>query len=177
MSPTQTPLSTRTPTKEKRKRYMCEYCGVSFSSRWGHNVHIKQKHENKPRFKCQQCGKGYMVESHFTSHVLSHNNQKSFKCSLCKKQFAYKKDLTAHTATKHSEENATAELHECQTCHKKYGKVALNRHLKTCGRTGIYRCKKCLKVFKHQHNLKRHDKRFHSFDKENEPHIIMISTI
>ena len=54
------------------KRFACTQCQCTFVSRSGLTEHDKHVHRNLPRYKCEQCGKGYVNRLYFLRHVTTH---------------------------------------------------------------------------------------------------------
>ena len=109
------------------KRYTCDKCGKSFSSKYtlGNQIKIehdgdrikcerencdatfKRKdqyrvhlHDGKALFTCVKCGNGFYNKMHLKSHMDSDGNKGNHPCPKCGKMFFYN-----HDVPKHLEEN------------------------------------------------------------------------
>ena len=54
------------------KSFACTQCRYTFVNKSGLNEHVKHYHEQLPRYRCEQCGKGYANRSHFFGHLATH---------------------------------------------------------------------------------------------------------
>jgi transcription elongation factor Elf1 len=81
--------------------HICDQCRKSFRSRYGMQVHAKIKHQQKFRFTCAVCNKGFHHLWNFRGHLSSHQ----VSCETCGKAFNYESSLTMHK--KHCKSNGS----------------------------------------------------------------------
>ncbi|XP_075067531.1 uncharacterized protein LOC142157921 isoform X2 [Mixophyes fleayi] len=113
----------------------------------------RSKRNNKKRFTCIDCGKGYNLELHLTLHQKSHLRGQPYQCSLCEKSFRKPGHLKKHERTHNITE------YKCRKCKESF----LNRkefvmhkqtHLKV---KKDWHCK-CGEILQTQMELARHRK-------------------
>ena len=162
--------------------YHCSECDLCYSMK-GHLIeHIERIHQNKVKFTCNQCGKGFHsktvwndhcrvhrgikyecnqcdqtfgIKSNLKNHIRSvHNNEKRYLCDFCNKGFYNKKDWRCHYRT-HTGEKPF----QCQTCDKTFKrKTALRRHTMIHTGERPYECSNCNKRFRRNYRRKTHQK-------------------
>ena len=93
-------------TKHTVKPFACSLCPCSFCSRSGLAEHVRNKHENISRYRCETCGKGYAIRSHYFDHLATHTGVKRNVCPVCQVRFTYKHGLTAHILQFHQPKDA-----------------------------------------------------------------------
>jgi len=93
-------------SKHLGMRYSCTQCQYTFVTKSGLNSHIRHIHENVPRYKCEQCGKGYSDRSNYVDHIATHSGVKLNMCSICQKQFTFRRSLKTHVIHFHSNDAA-----------------------------------------------------------------------
>jgi RNase P subunit RPR2 len=62
-------------------------------------VHAKIKHQQKLRFTCAVCNKGFHHLWNFRGYLSSHHSALKVTCETCGKAFNYKYSLTMHKNT------------------------------------------------------------------------------
>lgn len=97
------------------------------------NTH-RVKHLKEFPFKCEQCGKGFVIKTNYECHMLTHNKNEElpYKCSQCLRRFYNPEHLNRH-----------------MVLHKE--NVSYSVKYKVC------RCYHCLKTFKDRDELKSHE--------------------
>ena len=83
------------------RRFACSKCPCTFVSKGGLNEHVKHRHENRARYTCEYCGKGFTNQSHRSDHLATHTGVKQNVCTVCNKQFTFKHSLKAHVLKNH----------------------------------------------------------------------------
>lgn len=74
----------------------CHLCGTRFKTFHGLRLHHRKHHQDTPTYRCEICGRGFMMKGHYVGHMNMHNNVRSFECPNCPKKFAYKSSLKTH---------------------------------------------------------------------------------
>lgn len=77
------------------RRYKCEDCGKGFIQL----CHLKKHrftHTGYKPYMCNECGKRYSSEESFRAHQMLHRGERPFKCQKCDKAYALKRDLREH---------------------------------------------------------------------------------
>jgi len=92
-------------TKHTHSRLVCPQCQCSFASKPGLVQHVRHIHEKLSRYRCDTCGKGYSIRSHYYDHIATHTGVKRNVCSICLKQFTFKTALNVHMLRFHSDRN------------------------------------------------------------------------
>uniref|UniRef100_A0A672QEW0 C2H2-type domain-containing protein n=1 Tax=Sinocyclocheilus grahami TaxID=75366 RepID=A0A672QEW0_SINGR len=87
---------------EKRKSYVCKYCGKAFTGL--SNVVTHQRvHTGERPFKCDTCGKLFTEAGNLKKHQRKvHTGERPYSCSQCGQTFAgnLKKHQRVHTGEK-----------------------------------------------------------------------------
>ena len=89
-------LSYRARTEYVGKRFMCPRCPCTYSCKGSLNEHVRHIHENASRYRCETCGKGFSIRSHYYDHLASRTGVKRYVCSVCLREFTLKCNLKAH---------------------------------------------------------------------------------
>ena len=55
------------------------------------------------RYKCEECGKGFITPSKLQRHSYSHTGQRPFQCTICVKSFSQAANLKTHIRNTHPE--------------------------------------------------------------------------
>ena len=100
------PLPYHARTEYVGKRFTCEQCPCSYASKSGLTEHVRHIHDNASRYRCETCGKGFSIRSHYLDHMVAHTGVKRYVCSLCLKEFTAKRTLKAHMLHFHPAEIA-----------------------------------------------------------------------
>ncbi|XP_069751952.1 zinc finger protein 408 [Narcine bancroftii] len=77
------------------RRYRCDDCGKGFIQL----CHLKKHRFTHTGYKphmCNECGKRYSSEESFKAHQMLHRGERPFKCQQCDKAYALKRDLREH---------------------------------------------------------------------------------
>ncbi|XP_059151026.1 gastrula zinc finger protein xFG20-1-like [Physella acuta] len=85
-----------------RKKYSCESCNFVCLQKRSLVLHL-QKHEEDPKFACDQCGKLFHSMCVLKRHAHTHRKIKSYPCTVgrCDKQFTIRSRLTDHIRAVH----------------------------------------------------------------------------
>ena len=76
-----------------RRRFTCDTCKKSFTSKTDLNRHT-QSHTGAKPYKCTKCQKRFTQAAHLKRHQTVHSGEKPFKCDKCGKAFSQKSDVT-----------------------------------------------------------------------------------
>ena len=114
----------------QKKRYVCsasKRCKREFATNDGLKNHIEIAHTSEKKFKCQECGKGFLRLRELKRHQELHLKPK-ITCSACGKVFTNNYRLKQHAEKHHTETNP-----ECKICGTTFENNAeLRIHNKTC---------------------------------------------
>ena len=100
------PLPYHPTTEHVGKRFMCPRCPCTYASKSGLNEHVRHIHENASRYRCDTCGKGFIIRSDYYDHLAAHTGVKRYACSVCLTEFTRKRNLKAHVLHLHPAEIA-----------------------------------------------------------------------
>ncbi|XP_065371096.1 zinc finger protein 91-like [Calliphora vicina] len=137
-------------TKEK-ERFLCTYCGKSYSLKSSLEIHIlshtgerphpceicnktfkrlmdlqlhRLTHSDEKPHTCTECGKGFKRVDKLKFHMRVHSELRPYKCNECEKSFKYSSVLKTHMHT-HTGETPFV----CRTCGEAYAlRTSLNNH-------------------------------------------------
>uniref|UniRef100_A0A6J0STF8 Chromosome alignment-maintaining phosphoprotein 1 n=1 Tax=Pogona vitticeps TaxID=103695 RepID=A0A6J0STF8_9SAUR len=92
--------------KRGKGKYYCKICCCRAMKKGAVLHHLVNKHNVHSPYKCDVCGKAFLLESHLKNHVAAHG-QSLLKCSRCSFETnfprGFKKHLT-HCQSRHNEE-------------------------------------------------------------------------
>ncbi len=107
----------RKSAAEKLVSPKCNVCNKAFRFESTLRRHIEGIH-NKSKFMCQYCGKSYTQNGHLLYHIkMRHSATMDFPCVICDKQFAYRYQLKKHMNNSHQIPNARIEEADNYTVH------------------------------------------------------------
>ncbi|XP_040107984.1 zinc finger protein 160-like isoform X6 [Oryx dammah] len=110
-------------------------------------------HREKP-YKCDECGKAFLVKSIFLSHQTVHTGEKPYKCDECGEAFRLKSTIFRHQ-TVHTEEKP----YKCDECGKAFTHSSyLRSHQKIHTRKKLLKCDICDRIFRRNVHLAGHQK-------------------
>lgn len=93
-------LDTQTDTNKSKEQLSKE--DLNYSNKTGKILKCNQTGgNNKNRFVCITCGKGFPRKSNHDSHIRSHLQVKPHVCKFCGKGFARKSDMSRHERSLH----------------------------------------------------------------------------
>ena len=84
----------------------CHECKKLFHTQGYLTRHIRSKHtpDNRKRYQCPICQKGFNVKDSIEGHKNWHQGVKPFNCAWCSLKFADKSNLTSHEKRLHPEQ-------------------------------------------------------------------------
>lgn len=153
----------------KDKRTICAYCGKILKGNNHLNFHIKVKHLQLTKYKCDLCdfssyGK-YEIRSHLIIHHLPLEARKQYPCDECNSILTTRMSLKIHKTHKHSDSRP----HYC-FCGKSFAlKETLKSHIRNVHNgERKYKCpiKDCNKGFNSISRLNDHVNNMHGQKQE-----------
>ncbi|KAI5702089.1 hypothetical protein M8J75_016483 [Diaphorina citri] len=154
-------VDTMEAIKEHRKTehamYVCDLCPKYYSRSTHLWKHVNRVHKGHPDVTCRICSKVSSSRGHLEKHLIAHDNP--------------------NTEVDEPQMNEFGEsVHICHLCQKQFKQNwLLQKHKKTCkgpkrptsplpepDEDGIFRCKKCVKVFVNPDIYKKHLKHSHT---------------
>ncbi|XP_052072769.1 zinc finger protein 562-like [Mytilus californianus] len=157
------------PANQPSWQISCEECGKTFRSKFGHTLHIKNKHNMDYKHLCSVCGKGFNQAIQYRHHCRRHQHQiKVDTCPLCKTEFIGLGSLKRHLETCNK---SSSYPHLCDICGSGFStKGKLQEHYKGKHEEPRYSCWICYKRFNWRSSLKAHFRCKHKgFDLHTEP--------
>ncbi|XP_001654124.2 zinc finger protein 678 [Aedes aegypti] len=138
-------ISTKIIIVDGMKRYVCGYCGNSYSL-----LSTLRRHENihtgKIQYVCKICGKIFNKSSCLLQHERTHSQDAPYKCEICNRGFKETIRLIEHRRI-HSGERPF----NCPNCFKSFRiKPLLKEHILLCTAPDIClecECRFCSNVF------------------------------
>ena len=135
---------------------MCKVCDKLFPDKaryWKHVAMAHANQETKERYRCDQCGKGFILMQKLTDHILAHENIRNHKCNNCGKKFIHVGDLR-----KHERRHADVKPYQCSYCDKGFiASDKVKRHELIHNGMKDYECSKCGKAFNQRGNKRTHE--------------------
>ena len=83
------------------KNLQCPHCPRKYVTRSGLKEHVRHKHENNARYRCETCAKGFTIRSHYLDHIAIHAGVSRNVCQVCGKKFMFKSSLNSHLVRFH----------------------------------------------------------------------------
>ena len=96
--------------EHNNRRFACPQCPFMYASKNGLNSHVNLIHEKLSRYRCETCGKGFMVRSRYLDHIATHAGVKRHVCPICHIYFTNKSSLKGHVLRAHPNEAAASNV-------------------------------------------------------------------
>ena len=90
------------------RRFDCPQCPNTYVSKGGLNRHVNLIHKKLSRYRCETCGKGFMVRSRYLDHIDTHAGVQRHACPICHMYFTHKGSLKRHVLRVHPNEAAAS---------------------------------------------------------------------
>ena len=140
--------------KESHENICCPVCNKKFALRSSLILHMKNVHEKREQFPCDQCGKMFATSVLLATHYTIHTGEKKFKCPQCDKRFRTPGGLDIH-----KRHHSGIKEHACTYCEKAfYTSTNLQDHIRIHTGEKPFKCVVCQKAFAKSCNLKKHKK-------------------
>ena len=142
------------------KPLACDQCSHKAQTRHELNRHKKYKHTQLRNYKCDDCGKGFVENSHLKRHKLVHTGERTWQCSECPLVFQSKFHLKRH-ARIHTGEKP----YICPSCDQGFQqqqdmKAHMQKHL-IKQKQRRFPCNFCESGYDRLYDLKSHTRRDH----------------
>ena len=145
--------------------FKCQLCSYSII----HKDHLKEHvliHSNSKRFSCSTCSYTTHLKWRLNIHSMIHSNRKDYSCQICLYRTNRKSSLARHNFI-HSDRK----IYLCQTCSYTAGyKAKMNRHMLSHLNIKRYSCQNCSYSTNFSSCLKKHKRRRHERNTDNELH-------
>ncbi|OQR79604.1 hypothetical protein BIW11_05622 [Tropilaelaps mercedesae] len=152
---------------EKKKKFACTFCPMSFNRMRFFEVHV-ESHDGPKPFKCNSCPCGFALEEHLAAHVQGHIDRR-YACDLCSGCYSRKEHLIRHlsiharNSKKHMKEYIKNRIKEINK--NKEGAFTYKSSIKkaiSIANKGIgLKCRICYRTFTTKTWLTRHMKDSH----------------
>jgi Zinc-finger associated domain (zf-AD)/C2H2-type zinc finger/Zinc finger, C2H2 type len=138
---------------ESNRKFFCDNCNKTFSSRVKLIQHIRVHSQKKKNYSCSVCQRKFPTEILLTRHEIVHSNlltqikiETMNRCLVCNETFKEKSELEDHM--QYHKNQLEGSSIECIYCEKSYSKLSnLVRHLKTHEDNKTHCCNICSKTF------------------------------
>ena len=152
--PSSSPAQTG-PSTSCQSTYVCDQCGKSFRSKFGMQLHVKNKHTGKFLYECTLCDKKFNQKRPYRYHCGKHLQVAVDKCHHCSKEFNSPGSLSRHLVV--CQGTAESRKFKCDKCPASFPyKYRLSYHKKGKHGPKRYACDVCGKLYGWRSSLKEH---------------------
>lgn len=136
---------------KERRRYVCEHCGMCYSTMMRLRLHACEQNVEKP-FRCPLCRKEFQYRVSINAHMQSHSLDSPYRCLECNKGFH-----TLATLHIHQRSHASLKPYECPDCSMVFKhRYVMEDHRRRHVEERAHLCKICGKNFKYSSLLQQH---------------------
>lgn len=136
---------------KERRRYVCEHCGMCYSTMMRLRLHACEQNVEKP-FRCPLCRKEFQYRVSINAHMQSHSLDSPYRCLECNKGFHSL--VTLHI---HQRSHASLKPYECPDCSMVFKhRYVMEDHRRRHVEERAHLCKICGKNFKYSSLLQQH---------------------
>ncbi|KAG1947549.1 zinc finger protein 721-like [Pimephales promelas] len=136
---------------KERRRFVCEHCGMCFSTMMRLRIHACEQTVEKP-FRCPLCRKEFQYRVSINAHMQSHSLDSPYRCLECNKGFQ-----SLGTLHIHQRSHAALKPYECPDCSMVFKhRYVMEDHRRRHMEERAHLCKICGKSFKYSSLLQQH---------------------
>ncbi|XP_055691509.1 zinc finger protein 808-like [Lutzomyia longipalpis] len=148
--------------------FQCPQCPRTFHFKGNLNIHAAYSHGMRVECRdyiCKVCGKKFDRSANFSNHTKRHKME-ILECKECKRVFRGHVALKRHIGVVHfgmHRSDFTGQKHPCEQCPKVFSnQFGLEKHQLCHMADRPFKCKICLKTYKHSQYLAKHIKDAHT---------------
>lgn len=123
----------------------CEFCNKELNK-----MRRKHPGRSAKKYSCEICGKSFTSKQSMQEHGYTHTGERPYQCEICGKFFTQRGNMNAHKRTHDPLYDPHALKYQCDTCGKGYGigqRASFEEHVaKHKGMIKKYTCHVCDKI-------------------------------
>ena len=156
----------------------CNVCNKVFCKKYNLTRHLLENHAanpdgpdfEEPRFKCEQCDKGFKTKIARKSHMnIAHGKGKPYSCDFCGQKFSYESSCIMHQKKGKCRDSKNSYIQTksidvvCMVCQERFeDKQCMRKHVyDTHKEIKMFKCKTCDMIFPRSYYLSHHMKTVH----------------
>ncbi|KAA0703259.1 hypothetical protein E1301_Tti006944 [Triplophysa tibetana] len=141
----------RSSHKIYERKFMCEHCGMCFSTMVRLHLHACKHNVEKP-FRCPLCRKEFQYRMSINAHMQSHSLDSPYRCLECNKGFQSVESMHIHQRS-----HPALKPYECPDCNMVFRhRSVMEDHRRRHAEEKPHQCKTCRKNFKYSSLLQQH---------------------
>lgn len=141
----------RSSHKVYERKFMCEHCGMCFSTMVRLHLHACKHNVEKP-FRCPLCRKEFQYRMSINAHMQSHSLDSPYRCLECNKGFQSVESMHIHQRS-----HPALKPYECPDCNMVFRhRSVMEDHRRRHAEEKPHQCKTCRKNFKYSSLLQQH---------------------